>query len=464
MKNHSIIRRATVVVLAIELICGACFAVTAILHERQARLHALDATLRGRSDSLVGAIQDAEDPGDDVMVDPEEFTPGRGDLYTVYGSNSKLVGASKGEAPLALLSKDGFSNLRLNGHPYRVLQRAALRIIDRQETDGQGLRRPVTVVYAIRADHIWHETLEAASFYVLLSIGLLCVTAVLLIVLLRTLMRPLEELATTASHIDAATMQFSAPEAALRTRELRPLAEAIAQSVARLRNAFAMERRFIGDAAHELKTAVAVVRSSVQVQAMRQRPAEDYRAGLDRILADNRRVEELVTRMLTLARFEEREATPEVAVDLGEQMRGVVTSLASFAEMRGVALKPEFEDGLNIRVAPESVQALISNLIVNAVQHSPHGSEVLVQAQRSSGEAERAVLTVQDFGAGIAPESLPHVFERFFREDPSRSRETGGAGLGLAICKSIVENAGGTIEIRSAKGVGTTVTVLLPAA
>lgn len=464
MKSHSIIRRATAIVLAIEMICGVCFAVTAIVHERHALLHALDATLRGRSDSLVGAIQDAEDPQDNVKVDPEEFAPGPGDLFAVYGAHSKLVGATQGETPLPPQSDAGYSNLLQNGHRYRVLQRTALRIIDRTETNGQGLRRPVTVVYAIRADHIWHETLEAARFYVLLSIGLLCVTAVLLILLLRTLLRPLEELAATASSIDPATMQFSPPETALHTRELRPLAEAIAQSVARLRNAFAMERRFIGDAAHELKTAVAVVRSSVQVQAMRERPAADYRAGLDQILADNRRVEELVTRMLTLARFEERAAAPEVAVDLGEQVRDAVTNLASFAELRGVALKPALEQGVDIRLTPESVQALVSNLIVNAVQHSPQGSEVLVQAQRNSGTAGWAVLAVQDFGTGIAPESLPHVFERFFREDPSRSRESGGAGLGLAICKSIVENAGGSIEIRSAKGAGTTVTVLLPAA
>lgn len=464
MKSNSIIRRATAIVLAIELVCGVCFAATAILHERQARLHALDATLRGRSDSLVGAIQDAEDPQDNVMVDPEEFAPGQGDLYTVYGAQGKLVGASKGAAPLALLSKDGYKNLKLNGHPYRVLQREALRIIDREETDGQGLRRPVTVLYAIRADHIWHETIEAASYYVLLSVGLLCVTAVLLILLLRKLLRPLEELAATASSIDAATMQFAPPEAALHTRELRPLAEAISQSVARLRNAFAMERRFIGDAAHELKTAVAVVRSSVQVLAMRERPAEEYRTGLDRILEDNRRVEELVTRMLTLARFEERGAAPELAVDLGEQVRGVVASLANFAALRGVALKTDLEQGVNIHVSTESVQALVSNLIVNAVQHSPQGSEVLVQVKRNLSETARAVLTVQDSGTGIAAESLPHVFERFFREDPSRSRETGGAGLGLAICKSIVETAGGTIDIQSTKGTGTTVTVLLPEA
>jgi len=86
--------------------------------------------------------------------------------------------------------------------------------------------------------------------------------------------------------------------------------------------------------------------------------------------------------------------------------------------------------------------------MVNAIQHSSVGSEILVTVCLNQSGDTRAELQVQDFGSGISPESIPHVFERFFREDHSRSRETGGAGLGLAICKSIVENANGTIEIQ----------------
>jgi signal transduction histidine kinase len=102
--------------------------------------------------------------------------------------------------------------------------------------------------------------------------------------------------------------------------------------------------------------------------------------------------------------------------------------------------------------------------MMNAVQHSSAGSEILVTVRLNQSGETRAELQVQDFGSGISPESLPHVFERFFREDQSRSRDTGGAGLGLAICKSIVENANGTIEIQSVKSVGTTVRVLFPLA
>ncbi len=110
-------------------------------------------------------------------------------------------------------------------------------------------------------------------------------------------------------------------------------------------------------------------------------------------------------------------------------------------------------------VAPEQLRLLCSNLILNALQHSPEASEVraIVRADRHSAE-----LRIEDDGSGIEPEVLPHVFDRFYRSDPSRSRKTGGTGLGLAICKAIVSRAGGTIDITSTPGQGTIVTVRLP--
>jgi signal transduction histidine kinase len=100
---------------------------------------------------------------------------------------------------------------------------------------------------------------------------------------------------------------------------------------------------------------------------------------------------------------------------------------------------------------------LISNLVINAVQHSSEGSVVSIALHRLSEPEALAILEVTDSGMGVAAENLPHVFDRFFREDPSRSRQTGGAGLGLAICKSIVDAADGDIEMHSQRGLGTVV-------
>jgi signal transduction histidine kinase len=457
-RSTSLVRRATVAVLGIELLCGLGFSAAALLHEREARWHALDMMLHGRTDSLIGAVQDAEDPQAHVIIDPEEFSPARDDEYAVYDPNEKLIGGSQPALDVVPLQQhDGMRNVSSGGLSYRVLQRHALRIIDRAETGGAGLRRPIAVVYAVRTDRLWHQVFEATQFYLLLCVGTVGVTALLLVVFARRLLLPLRELAAAAGSIEPASLEFEAPRSAMETKELRPLGEALHLMVARVRGAFEAEKRFFHDAAHELKTAAAVVRSSVQVLNMKPRGAEEYSAGLDRVLLDNERLEDLIARMLTLARYEGNAQNGAARSNLGEQVAYVAEALASYAESREVRIEVERNGAAMVNLSAEAAQTLISNLVMNAIQHSSTGSAVRVRI--SANGAASAALTVQDEGCGIAPENLPHVFDRFFREDKSRSRETGGAGLGLSICKGIVESAGGEIGIDSAPGRGTTVMV-----
>jgi signal transduction histidine kinase len=457
-RSTSLVRRATVVVLGIELLCGLGFATAALLHEREARWHALDVMLHGRTDSLIGAVQDAEDPQDNVKVDPEEFSPGRDDLYAVYDPAGKLIGGSQSRREtVALQPQDGMRNVSAEGHSYRVLQRHALRIIDRDETGGAGLRRPITVVYAVRTDRLWHQVFEATQFYLLLCVGTVGATALLLVFFARRLLLPLRELAAAAGSIEPAALEFEAPTSAMETKELRPLAEALQLMVARVRSAFQAEKRFFHDAAHELKTAAAVVRSSVQVLGVKPRSAEEYSAGLDRVLQDNERLEDLIARMLTLARYEGNAQNGTAQSDLGEQAGCVAEALASYAESRDVRIEVSRYGNALVNLSAEAAQTLVSNLVMNAIQHSTPGGTVQVSV--SANGNSNAALTVIDSGSGIAPKNLQHVFDRFFREDKSRSRETGGAGLGLSICKGIVESAGGEIGIESAPGRGTTVMV-----
>src|SRR6202000_357696 len=107
---------------------------------------------------------------------------------------------------------------------------------------------------------------------------------------------------------------------------------------------------------------------------------------------------------------------------------------------------------VDVLLSPDAVHTLVSNLVMNAVQHSPQGGEVRVSVRIENPNLQSALLEVQDSGSGIAPQNLGRVFDRFFREDPSRSRETGGAGLGLAICKNIGESAGGGIPLGKLPG------------
>ncbi len=447
------------VVLLAELVCAMAFSGFALAHERTTRLRAMDVMLKGRSDSLLGAIQDAENPDDDVEIDPTELSVPAEDLYAVYQQGGRRLGGSINapDAPDQVVRRtgDGFRDVRLGRRKYRVYQREAMRVIDRAEHPGTGLRRPVTIVYAVSTDHLWHEVFEAAEYYLTLSLVLLMATAGLMIGWLRRILRPIHDLAAEAASVSVVSLDFQAPASALRVKELQPLATALTAALGGLSQALEKERRFVSDASHELKTAVAVVRSSIQVLMMRDRSQAEYALGLERVLEDNQRVEELVASMLTLARMESDPA-PAGAADLSVSARGCMQKLRSIAEAQGVSWNADLSPAARVGMTPEKLDVLVSNLLLNAVQHSPGNGcvEVSVRVER-----ERAWLLVQDHGEGIGAGALAHVFERFYREDTSRSRKTGGAGLGLAICKAIVDAAGGTIEIASSAAEGTLVSV-----
>ena len=459
MKTRSLTRRIVSIVLAAQMLCAMLLCGAALMNERHTRRRAFDTSLQGRSDSLLGAIQDAEDPEDNVTIDPAELKLPAQDVYAVYNQGGRLLGTSK-NAPAALIArgKDEYRDVRVDGSSYRVLQREALRVIDRPENGGVGLRRPVTILYASPEGHIWHEILEAASFY-LVTIALAAIATVsLVVILLRRELRPLADLAEAAAHLSAPALEFKAPSSALEVRELRPLAYVLETAVTRLRDSFAKEHRFVGDAAHELKTAIAVVRSSVQVLMLKSRTGEQYSAGLRRILEDTQRMEGLVTQMLQLARLEEGSIANVPSLDLGGVMRSVVAQLKPIADSRGIRVEVRCPLKLFVRLQLESAEVLVSNLLMNAMQHSMPDASVLLSAAPLPTGGVR--LEVEDKGDGIGPEALPHVFERFYREDRSRSRETGGTGLGLAICKSITDASGGTIKVESATGLGTRVEVV----
>jgi len=462
-------RRAVGVVLVAEFLSALALSMTALNHERRTRFHAFDVMLEGRSDSVLGAIQDVGDTDDHVSIDPEELKVPPEDAFAVYNlgasPDADPIGTLVGEsafAPSALTARGryGFSNRRFEGRRYRVFVREGLRILDRDQVGVQPLQRPVVIVYAASTEGIWHEIFEAAGFYAGVSSILLAATAVLLVLLLRRVLAPIAELAASASAVSVLSPSFEPPASALCVRELQPLAATLDLAIGRLRQALEEQHRFVGDAAHELKTAVAVVRSTIQVLTLRPRSSVEYVQGLEALLDDNRRVEELVSQMLLLARMEEERSAAPGAVDLGAAAAAVCSRLNTFAEARGVALVLQSGEGLIAALSLTNAETLISNLAVNAIEHSAAGAEVHLETAARGGSV---LLEVRDRGTGISASALPHIFERFYREDASRSRATGGTGLGLSICKSIVDAAGGTIEVESQPGRGTTVKVTLRA-
>ncbi|HEY1768320.1 MAG TPA: ATP-binding protein [Terracidiphilus sp.] len=493
MGKTSITLRLIVAVLAVELVSSLLVAALSLGYERHIHFGAFDTMLRGRADSVLGAVQDAEDAEDNVMLDRADLHLPAEDIYEVYDERGRLLGCSPGwpagtnargmaastPAELASAPDNSMARLRLDGRRYRLLLLHGTRIVDPGERGGGKLHR-ITVLYGAPTERVWRDIRSAVAFYAAGSILLLAITGPLIAWLLHRGLEPLRELAALAAGVSVNSWQFSPPESARTTPELAPVTQALQSVLERLERAFVQQRTFVSDAAHELKTAVAVVKSGLQLLSLRQRTAAEYELGLARCVADTERLEGLVSKMLTLARVEdgplhEQETSnrtsapggsaPRPACNIAHSLRGSIAELQPVAALRRVTvnLTNQAARGPFIPLSAADCSLLVSNLLLNALQHSPPESSVQLRVSLVLDPAGLLVLfLVEDQGEGIDAAALPHVFERFYRGDPSRARSTGGAGLGLAIAKAIVERAGGSIELTSLAGKGATVTVRLP--
>jgi signal transduction histidine kinase len=463
MKPYSLTRRLVVTVLLVELLLAAGATGLALLYERQQNLHSFDLMLRGRADSVLGAVQDAEDANDNVMLDPKSLDLPQGDLYEVRDEGGRAVGSSpnwRNEVEQKLAGREKARDFRLNGDWYRGFALHGVRQID-QGDKRAGIARPVVIFYAASLKPFWLAMSHAAKFLVISNSLILLFTGVTLLILLRRGMGPLEELARASANISSSSLRFRAPPNAFAVQELAVLAQALESAMSRLERAFTQQQVFVHDAAHELKTSVTIVKSSLQLLTSRKRTAAEYERGLEMCLSDCARMEDLVQKLLLLARAEQppEDFAATAKTDVSECVREVAEAMKPVASVRGVKLVVDSKEGVMARIAFDDCATMATNLVANALQHTAAGGTVTVRVLPGSGMAG---IRVEDNGEGISAEDLPRIFDRFYRGDPSRSRHTGGAGLGLAICKALAEAAGGKIEITSEVGRGTIAEVTLP--
>jgi signal transduction histidine kinase len=461
--RKSIAFRLIFAVLLVELVSSVLVVLLALGYERHAHFRSFDVMLRGRADSVLGAVQDSEDAQDNVMLDLADLHVPPDDVYEVWDGRGRLLGRSEnwpGSSGIAVPQHDGLTRLDLHGRDYRLLRLHGSRIVD-PGLPGGGKLRPVTILYAAPTEHVWHAILGAVEFYAIGSLLLLVISGPLIAWLLHRGLLPLRQLAALAGHVSANSWEFSPPPSARETPELAPLTRALESALQRLERSFTQQQTFVSDAAHELKTAVAVVKSSLQLLELKERTPAEYRAGLEHCLADTQRLEELVAKMLTLARVENGPATIAAPAQccLAECVRKTVAQLQTVASLRGVDVLVGAPECCRVPLVESDCALVVENLLMNALQHSPQGTQVEIRIAPKEAAVE---LSIEDQGDGIDPRARPFVFDRFYRGDPSRARSTGGVGLGLAICKAIIEKAGGTIALISESGKGTTVTVRVP--
>lgn len=242
--------------------------------------------------------------------------------------------------------------------------------------------------------------------------------------------------------------------------ELDALAETLNHMLARLENGVQEKRRLVADASHELQTPLAVMRAEVDVTLASPGLAPEAVEVLESAREEIDRMIRIVRNLLTLARFDE--GTLQLLrrpVDLLEMAEETVESLSVLAKERGVSLTATGERAL-VDADAEYLRLVVVNLAENAVKYSGRGASVSVEVESGGG---KVTLSVTDTGPGIPLEAQPLVFDRFYRIDSSRSKDSGGSGLGLAISKEITEAHGGRIELESEPGAGSRFTVVLPA-
>ncbi|MFT3968927.1 MAG: HAMP domain-containing sensor histidine kinase [Micropruina sp.] len=236
--------------------------------------------------------------------------------------------------------------------------------------------------------------------------------------------------------------------------EVGRLAATFDDMLGRLGDAFQRERRFSHDAAHELRTPLAAMQSILSVIAEQRRTPAEYEVALADLSEETEKLRLLTEDLLRLARAEASEPLWE-ALDLGELVPDVVDSLRPLADPDRVSLTCLTEGDLAVVGDTDALIRLLVNLLDNAIKYTPAGS-IMVAVQ---GLPDEVTIRIADTGDGIAAEHLPHVFDRFYRADESRT--TLGTGLGLAICREIARSHGGNIEVESEPGAGSVFTVRL---
>ncbi len=353
-------------------------------------------------------------------------------------AESALDAARGGQAPLETAA--------VNGRPYRIYTRpisengsfyGALQIAQPLDEVESALRQLLVLLFAIVPLTL---ALASGGGYWFAQRAL----------------APMERITRAARRISAQDLSqrlnMNLPD-----DEVGRLARTFDGMLARLDDAFRREREFTANASHELRTPLTVMRGEIDVALNRPRSKDEYARVLRGIGEDVDRLTEMANDLLILARADASKLPLQFdAVSAARFLQAVADEMRPLAEERAIALVEHADEPLTIWADEDKLLHVMFNLVENALKFTPRGGTITLSAAR---ENQHALVTVTDTGAGIAPDHLPHIFERFYRADEAHASHTGGAGLGLAIAHALVAAQGGALEARSVQGHGATFTI-----
>jgi len=243
--------------------------------------------------------------------------------------------------------------------------------------------------------------------------------------------------------------------------ELQRLSDTLNEMLGRIETAFLRITEFTADASHELRTPVSLIRTEAELALRRSRGEAEYKEALRHILLESERTTALIEQLLSVARADSgRETLHMQPVDLRQTLRSVVDGWQQVATLRSLQFSASIATNDSVVMGDEAALRRVADILLdNALKYTPSPGSVKLTLEQ---KGESAIIAVQDSGLGIAEEDQPKIFERFYRVDKARSREQGGAGLGLAIAQWIVSQHHGSIVVESRPGQGATFRVELP--
>jgi heavy metal sensor kinase len=308
-------------------------------------------------------------------------------------------------------------------------------------------------------DSTFH-TLREIAWVLWISLPIAILASVLFGYLLtKRSLNPVTELSAAVQRLGSDDLSVRLPLPPAKD-ELRQLAETFNEMLARLEDAFMRLRRFTGDVSHELRTPLAVLRGEAELALRKERPAEDYKASLQTIKHEAYAMTTIIEDLLLLARAESK----AVAMTWME-----LSTVDFVAELVNV-VQPVYDDKkISLRVINRArnrfkantgyLTLALKNILINAAKHSGQGSIVELDV---ANDGYDTTFTITDSGEGIPAESLPYIFDPFYRADTARNRAAGGTGIGLSLAMALVKLHGGTINVRSKPGEGASFTVRIP--
>ena len=259
---------------------------------------------------------------------------------------------------------------------------------------------------------------------------------------------PLSRMSEAVSQVSPTNFHLALEPESL-PNELRPIAERLEVVLDHLQKAFTREKQAAADISHELRTPLAALMTTLEVGLKKPRSPEDYREILDECRASGLHMYQLVERLLALARLDAgADQYRPTETDVTEIALNCADLIRPLARARGLSLRLHLSDPISTETDPNKLREVLVNLLHNAVEYNKPNGSIDVAIERIDGHVR---LEVRDTGIGINPSELEHLFERFYRADPSRHADTPHAGLGLAIVKSYVELMGGTIKVESSE-------------